>query len=164
MGGAAFFGIALISGSKLVGALAAFSVLSHFWFLSCVERYAIIRCRRKARADLATSPHMKRLYGNALRKEAGVTKTFRGVASKQTQRAPPQVQKVVQEFQGTIERVFDDTSMAVEDFLRKCEPSWSHNRQAGLIGLMSSAGPKLTGYVENTKVLLKEQGERLLIT
>lgn len=75
---------------------------------------------------------MKRLYGNALRKEAGVTKTFRGVASKQTQRAPPQVQKVVQEFQGTIERVFDDTSIAVEDFLRKCKPVCSQHlpRQA----------------------------------
>lgn len=68
---------------------------------------------------------MKRLYGNALRKEAGVTKTFRGVASKQTQRAPQQVQRVVQEFQGTIERVFDDTSLAVEGFLRKCKPVYS---------------------------------------
>ena len=38
MGGAAFFGLALISGSKLVGILAIISVLSHFWFLSRVEK------------------------------------------------------------------------------------------------------------------------------
>jgi hypothetical protein len=39
MGGAAFFGLALISGSKLVATLAVISVLSHFWFLSMVEKY-----------------------------------------------------------------------------------------------------------------------------
>jgi len=37
MSGAAFFGMALISGSKLVFALAVFSHLSHWWFLSNVE-------------------------------------------------------------------------------------------------------------------------------
>jgi len=128
MGGAAFFGLALLSGSKLVGTVAVLSVLSHFWFLSCVE-----------------GPHMKRLYGNTMRKEAGVTKTFRGVANKNSHRAPPQVKRAVQEFQGTLERVFDDTTLAVEEFLR-------------------NSAPKLNDYVQNTKVLLKEQGERLLIT
>ena len=38
MGGAAFFGLAAISGSRLVVILAVVSVLSHFWFLSCVEK------------------------------------------------------------------------------------------------------------------------------
>lgn len=38
MGGAAFFGLWLISYSKLVLALAIISHLSHWWFLSCVER------------------------------------------------------------------------------------------------------------------------------
>lgn len=39
MGGAAFFGLSIISGSRLVFALAIFSALSHWWFLSAVERY-----------------------------------------------------------------------------------------------------------------------------
>lgn len=39
MSGAAFFGLALISGSKLVFALAVISHLSHWWFLSKVEKY-----------------------------------------------------------------------------------------------------------------------------
>ena len=37
MSGAAFFGLALISGSKLVFALALISVVCHWWFLSTVE-------------------------------------------------------------------------------------------------------------------------------
>lgn len=40
MGGAAFFGLALISGSKLVFTLAVISSACHWWFLSCVERCA----------------------------------------------------------------------------------------------------------------------------
>jgi phosphatidylethanolamine N-methyltransferase len=38
MGGAAFFGLWLMSNSKLVLCLAIFSHLSHWWFLSFVER------------------------------------------------------------------------------------------------------------------------------
>lgn len=41
MSGAAFFGLSLISGSKLVFALAVISQLSHWWFLSKVEKYDI---------------------------------------------------------------------------------------------------------------------------
>ena len=41
MGGAAFFGLSLISGSKLVTALAVFSVVSHLWFLRNVEKYEL---------------------------------------------------------------------------------------------------------------------------
>lgn len=66
---------------------------------------------------------MRRLYGDSLRQEAGVTKTFKGVASKNAHRAPPKVAKAVQEFQGTLERVYDDTAMAVEEFLKKCKLS-----------------------------------------
>ncbi len=37
--GAAFFGLALISGSKLVFALAILRYVSQWWFLSKVEKY-----------------------------------------------------------------------------------------------------------------------------
>jgi phosphatidylethanolamine N-methyltransferase len=37
MSGAAFFGMAVISGSKVVFTLAIISHLSHWWFLSNVE-------------------------------------------------------------------------------------------------------------------------------
>jgi phosphatidylethanolamine N-methyltransferase len=38
MGGAAFFGIVLISGSKVVLVQALVAVLAHWWFLSFVEK------------------------------------------------------------------------------------------------------------------------------
>ena len=38
MSGAAFFGLALISGSKLVFALAVIRHLSQWWFMSKVEK------------------------------------------------------------------------------------------------------------------------------
>lgn len=39
MGGAAWFGLALISGSKLVLSLAVVRHLANWWFLSSVEKY-----------------------------------------------------------------------------------------------------------------------------
>lgn len=60
MGGAAFFGMALLSGSLLVAAVAVVSQLSHWWFLSNVE-----------------GPHMRRLYGHEVRRESGVTKQMK---------------------------------------------------------------------------------------
>jgi phosphatidylethanolamine N-methyltransferase len=38
MGGAAFLGLSLFSGSYLVATLAVVSHLSHWWFLSSVEK------------------------------------------------------------------------------------------------------------------------------
>lgn len=38
MGGAAYFGLALISGSKLVLALAVIRHLANWWFLNSVEQ------------------------------------------------------------------------------------------------------------------------------
>ena len=43
MSGAAFFGLTLISGSKLVFALAVIRHLSQWWFLSKVEKYVLNR-------------------------------------------------------------------------------------------------------------------------
>ena len=39
MSGASFFGITLMSGSKLVLAIAVISSLSYWWFLRNVEKY-----------------------------------------------------------------------------------------------------------------------------
>ena len=42
MSGAAFFGLSLISGSKLVFTLAVIRYLSQLWFLSKVEQYVAV--------------------------------------------------------------------------------------------------------------------------
>lgn len=98
-----------------------------------------------------------------------MTKTFRVAANKNSHRAPPQVKRAVQEFQGTLERVFDDTAEAVEEFLRRCKSLYTlaasdNLRRSHHFTHVFIAAPKLNDYVQNTKVLLKEQGERLLIT
>lgn len=47
MGGAAFFGLALISASKLVLCLAVVRHLANWWFLSNVEQYGILLVFKK---------------------------------------------------------------------------------------------------------------------
>ena len=39
LGAASWFGLAIVSGSKLVVSLAVIRHLSHWWFLSTVEKY-----------------------------------------------------------------------------------------------------------------------------
>ncbi|KDE02615.1 hypothetical protein MVLG_06845 [Microbotryum lychnidis-dioicae p1A1 Lamole] len=127
MGGAAFFGMVLISGSKLLLSQAVIAVAAHWWFLSVVE-----------------NPHMRRLYGNTLRQDAGVTKTIRGVAARNAHLFGG-VSQSVREVQGSFEKVLDETADVLEDFLNR-------------------SGPIVKGYVNETKVLLKQTSERLVIS
>ncbi|KAF8510469.1 phosphatidylethanolamine N-methyltransferase [Hysterangium stoloniferum] len=109
MSGAAFFGLALISGSKLVFALAVISQISHWWFLSKVE-----------------NPHMQRLYGSSLRQEAGLTKVIKKVAMKnalllesRAGRHVPEIKRVAQEVKGTFDKVYEETAEAMKELLLK---------------------------------------------
>lgn len=62
---------------------------------------------------------MEILYGEAIRKDAGLTRTIRSVAEKNVHRAPIEVRKAVRELQGTFEKVAEETTEAVSDFLRQ---------------------------------------------
>lgn len=135
MGGAAWFGLSLISGSKLVLALAVVRHLANWWFLSTVE-----------------NPHMRKLYGDSLRQDAGFVKVIKNVASKNAKilesRAGihvPELKRVVTEVKGTFDKVFEETAEAVEDFLAR-------------------SGPKFSEVMQDTKVLLQQSRERLVIT
>ncbi|KAK0477038.1 phospholipid methyltransferase-domain-containing protein [Armillaria novae-zelandiae] len=135
MGGAAWFGLGLISESKLVITLAVIRHLSYWWFLSCVE-----------------NPHMQKLYGDSLRKDAGFVKVIKSVASKNARilesragRHAPELKRVAKEVKGTFDKVFEETADAVEEFLAKSRP-------------------KITGVVQDTKVLLQQSREKLVIT
>ncbi|KAG6890127.1 hypothetical protein C0995_011420 [Termitomyces sp. Mi166 len=135
MGGAAWFGLALISGSKLVLSLAVFRYLANWWFLSHVE-----------------NPHMRKLYGDSLRKEAGFVKVMKSVASKNAKilesragRHAPELKRVVREVKGTFDKVYEETADAVEEFLAKSRP-------------------KISEVMEETKFLLQQSRERLVIT
>ncbi|KAG6333073.1 hypothetical protein ID866_6015 [Astraeus odoratus] len=135
MSGASFLGLALISRSKLVGSLAVMRFLSHWWFLRTVE-----------------NPHMRKLYGESLRKEAGFTKVIKNVASKNARllesragRHAPEIRRVAKEVKGTFDKVFEETADVVEEFLAKSKP-------------------RISEVVEETKVLLQQSRERLVIT
>lgn len=66
------------------------------------------------------SPHMQKLYGDTLRKDAGVTKTLRNVAARNAH-VLGGVTRGVKEVQGTFEKVLEETADAVEEFLNRCE-------------------------------------------
>ncbi|KAG8215187.1 phospholipid methyltransferase-domain-containing protein [Butyriboletus roseoflavus] len=135
MSGASFFGLALVSGSKLVGLLAVLRFFAHWWFLHNVE-----------------TPHMRKLYGDSLRKEAGFVKFIKNVASKNAQllesragRHAPEIRRVAKEVKGTFDKVFEETADVVEEFLAKSRP-------------------KISEVMQETKVLLQQSRERLVIT
>lgn len=131
MGGAAFFGLALVSGSKLTLLMAIVSYIAHWGFLSYVE-----------------GPHMRKLYGEAaLRKDSGLTKQLKSqwVAAKDSDLFRlAQEHPTIRNFQGTIEKVQRDASEAFEEFFRQSRP-------------------RFEGMLEETKVLLQQSKDRLLI-
>ena len=70
------------------------------------------------------SPHMAKLYGDSIRKEAGFVKVFKKVASRNAQRVAknttPGMRRVAREVKGTIDKVYEETAEALEEFLAKC--------------------------------------------
>jgi len=67
---------------------------------------------------------MKRLYGERLRKDGGLTKTLKSVAGKTLPKAgrhAPEIERVVREVQGSLEKVEEKMTGAVEDFLDQGE-------------------------------------------
>ncbi|KDR78306.1 hypothetical protein GALMADRAFT_245423 [Galerina marginata CBS 339.88] len=135
MGGAAYFGLASICGSKLVLSLAVIRHLANWWFLSSVEH-----------------PHMRKLYGDSLRKDAGFVKVMKNVASKNAKilesragRHAPELKRVAREVIGTFDKVYEETADAVEEFLAR-------------------SAPRISEVVQDTKVLLRQSREKLVIT
>ncbi|KAL0057796.1 phosphatidylethanolamine N-methyltransferase [Marasmius tenuissimus] len=154
-GGAAWFGFSLIVwGShprsplsyapKLVLGLAIIRHLAHLWFLRAVE-----------------NPHMKKLYGDAVRDgaDAGFVKVLRknvvGLRNKEeVRRMTREVQRVLEREEvkklqkvvsGTVGKVVEESKDVVEEFLRRSRP-------------------KIEEVVQDTKVLLLQSRERLVIT
>ncbi|KAH9993405.1 phospholipid methyltransferase-domain-containing protein [Russula vinacea] len=132
--GAAFFGMALISGNKLVYILAGVRHMSYLWFLRYVEH-----------------PHMRKLYGDSLRKDAGFTKVVKKVArhnarllERRAGRHAPEIKRVVREVRGTFEKVYEDTAEVLEEFVNN--------------------STKLSEVVQETKFLLQQSREKLVIT
>lgn len=130
LGGAAFLGLALISNSRLVFFLALFSHLSHWWFLSFVE-----------------GPHMKKLYGDRLRKDGGLTKTVKNMAGKSLahKRHISEIQRHVDKVRDSIEKVEAKVTDVVEELIEQARPRWSE-------------------FANDTKSLIEKSRERMTFT
>ncbi len=73
---------------------------------------------------------MEKLYGDRLRKDGGLTKTFKQVAGKHVRslesragRHAPEIKRVVSEVKGTLEKVEEKVTEAVQEFLQHGESS-----------------------------------------
>jgi phosphatidylethanolamine N-methyltransferase len=71
---------------------------------------------------------MKKLYGDRLRKDGGLTKTFKQVAGKHVKSLETragkhghEIKRVVSEVKGTIDKVEEKVTEAVEEFLQHGE-------------------------------------------
>ncbi|KAI8098099.1 phospholipid methyltransferase-domain-containing protein [Gilbertella persicaria] len=112
MGHAAFWGFSLITNHPFTFGLALFSQITNSLLLQFVER-----------------PHMEKLYGDEIRKEAGLTKTLRTAAQQLPISLPKQVQNEIAKFviqqqqQGSTNNPKDknNTSHLVNDAINKVE-------------------------------------------
>ncbi|KIM24595.1 hypothetical protein M408DRAFT_231463 [Serendipita vermifera MAFF 305830] len=150
MSGAALFGVALITGNKAVFVLALLGHFTHSWFLSWVE-----------------GPHMRKLYGESLRKDAGFTKMLKKLAKRNaklfegvrkqinimlqenslTGKHAPEIARVakgVMEVGERIGEVYSESSEMVEEV-------WNKSR------------PRISDVVAETRALLKQSRERFVI-
>ncbi|KAF7560607.1 hypothetical protein G7046_g3534 [Stylonectria norvegica] len=96
-GTAGVWGAALITWSRSIFLMALVTQILTLYFISYIER-----------------PHMQKVYGRTLRGEAGLTKFIK--------RALPPPIKVWQE---NMDRVLDDTTQFVEDFLDTARPKFA---------------------------------------
>ncbi|KAF9432528.1 phosphatidylethanolamine N-methyltransferase [Entomortierella beljakovae] len=122
MGHAAFWGMTLICNSWSIFILAMFSQVSNFLFLHYVE-----------------SPHMRKIYGDKVRKDAGVVKTVKAATI-----IPQNVKDEVWE---RTRVVSGRASTFVE----------------GTTELVQSVAPKIQGMVQSSKALLENSREKLFV-
>lgn len=138
MGGAAFFGLALVSGSKLTLTMAIVSYIAHWGFLSFVE-----------------GPHMRKLYGNAaLRKDSGVTKQIRSQWSRHSDLfKAAQEHPTIKNVQGTLEKVQRDAAEAFEEFFKQSKPRFEGMLEDTKVLLQHSRDRLLIVRVEDDEKL-----------
>ncbi|KAH6958230.1 phospholipid methyltransferase-domain-containing protein [Fusarium avenaceum] len=96
-GTAAVWGAALITWSRSIFLMALITQILTVFYISYIER-----------------PHMQKIYGRSLRQEAGLTKFIK-------RSLPPPVKG----WQESVDKVLDDTSQFVEDFIDTARPKFA---------------------------------------
>lgn len=139
MGHAAFWGMTLICNSWAIFILAMFSQVSTFLFLEFVE-----------------SPHMRKIYGDTIRKDAGVVKTVKA-ASILPQMVKDEVTKIRDKLGETAE---------IKDVLQRTRAvsDKAHEFVEGTTELVQTVvAPKIQEMVSSSKALLENSKEKLFI-
>ncbi|KAK3079060.1 phosphatidylethanolamine N-methyltransferase [Coniosporium uncinatum] len=121
LGLAGVWGITIITWSKAVFFLALLSHILTLAFIQLVER-----------------PHMQRLYGQSLRQDSGLERSLK--------RSLP---KSVQHWQGSLDRVIEHVTEAIEHFIEGVKPTVTSN---------------IDTFVKDTKATLKRYPARVSIS
>ncbi|CAO3624925.1 unnamed protein product [Cunninghamella blakesleeana] len=150
MGHAAFWGFTLMANSWTIFILALFSQISNFLFLHYVE-----------------APHMRKLYGDQIRKEAGLTKTLKSAAIAIPKNIPDKLQQEVaklirekHEIQAAV-KTTKSVERIVKDTVEKVEKAMEETRTA-VTELMEAARPRLQEMLTETRTLIQTQRARLI--
>ena len=114
---------------------------------------------------------MRKLYGDSIRSDAGFIKVIKKVAQKNAKllesragKHAPEIRRVAREVKGTFDKVYEETADAVQDFLTKCTYLVYSNSLEEARLTSHAARPQFDRVVEDTKVLLQQSRERLVIT
>ncbi|KAG0177580.1 phosphatidylethanolamine N-methyltransferase [Apophysomyces sp. BC1021] len=136
MGHFAFWGMTLIANSWTMFGLALFSQISNVLFLHYVE-----------------APHMRTLYGDQIRKEAGLTKTLKTAIPKAVPEILGQeVSKLMRD--QAVERIVKEATEKIEKTMEET---------AGAVGdMMDATRPRLQKLLEETKSLLENSRARVI--
>lgn len=112
---------------------------------------------------------MRKLYGDSLRSDAGFVKVIKKVARKNAHllesragRHAPEIRRVAKEVKGTFDKVYEETAEKLEDLIAKCG-LFRFDVLCPITHLRSAAKPKFSEVVHDTKLLLRQSRERLVI-
>ncbi|KAF7728894.1 phosphatidylethanolamine N-methyltransferase [Apophysomyces ossiformis] len=136
MGHIAFWGMTLVANSWTMFGLALFSQLSNVLFLHYVE-----------------APHMRTLYGDQIRKEAGLTKTLKNAIPKAVPETLSQeVAKLIRD--QAVERIVKEATEKIEKTMEET---------AGAVGdMMDATRPRLQKLLDETKSFLETSRTRVI--
>ncbi|OAQ32385.1 hypothetical protein K457DRAFT_90980 [Linnemannia elongata AG-77] len=143
MGHAAFWGMTLICNSWSIFILAMFSQVSNFLFLHYVE-----------------SPHMRKIYGDKVRKDAGVVKTVKAAQILPKNLKNDVVSKIREKIEETPE--IKDVLQRTREVSEKAQ-DFVEGTRGDLNELVQSVAPRLQEMVTNSKAFLESSSEKLLV-
>lgn len=155
MGGAAFFGIVLICGSKLLLVQAVIAILSHWWFLSVVEKCVAVFSARRL-LTLTQCAHEA-----TIRQGDSAGRRCDQDAQERCESQHPRLWWAHSQRQGGSRHLWE----GARGNSRRCRGLFDSlfvpiPRSRTLT--FYPATPKIQSYVDDTKILLKQSGERLV--